>query len=344
MSDALPALDTVRAVPGAVRVIDQTRLPHDLLYHDCATVPEMVEAIRALRVRGAPAIGVAAAYMLALVAEQIGGDSMPALAAKLEAAADVLVEARPTAVNLAWAVDRMRGVWQGLSAGADAAAMVVLLLREEAAAIHDEDLAMSTLMGKAGADILGQDARVLTHCNTGGLATAGLGTALAVVFAAHAQGKNPSVLADETRPLLQGARLTAWECQQRGIPVRVLADGAAGWAMAQGLVDIVLIGADRVVANGDTANKIGSYPLAVLARRHDIPFYVVMPSSTIDHDTAAGAEIPIEQRSSEEVTRGALGPIAPEGVEAYNPAFDVTPADLITGWITERGLVRPPFV
>lgn len=343
MQDAMRALDTVRAVPGAVRLIDQTRLPRDLVFHDCTTVPEMVEAMRALRVRGAPAIGVAAAYMLALVAERIGPGSMTRLSQALDEAAEELIEARPTAVNLAWAVERMRGVWEGLAAGPDAADMVVHLLREEADAIRDEDLAMSERMGRAGAELLPMDARVLTHCNTGGLATAGLGTALAVVFAAQAMGKNPSVLADETRPLLQGARLTAWECQQRGIPVKVLADGAAGWAMASGLVDVVLIGADRVVANGDTANKIGSYPLAVLAKRHDIPFYVVMPSSTIDPDTHMGAEIPIEQRGAREVVDGALGPIAPDGVGAYNPAFDVTPAELITGWITERGLVRPPF-
>ncbi len=343
MPEPMRALDTVRAVPGAVRLIDQTRLPHELIYHDCTDVREMIEAIRALRVRGAPAIGVAAAYMLALVAEKADTHSMPRLHDILECAADELVEARPTAVNLAWAIQRMRGVWEGLAMGPDAADMVVHLLREEAEAIRDEDLAMSERMGRAGADLLPPDARVLTHCNTGGLATAGLGTALAVVFAAHAAGKNPTVLADETRPLLQGARLTAWECQQRGIPVQVLADGAAGWAMASGLVDVVLIGADRVVANGDTANKIGSYPLAVLAKRHEIPFYVVMPSSTIDTDTEVGAEIPIEQRTSDEVTRGALGPIAPEGVPAYNPAFDVTPAELITGWITERGVVQPPF-
>jgi methylthioribose-1-phosphate isomerase len=348
-----------------VRIIDQTLLPSTVAYCDLCTIGEAVEAIRALRVRGAPAIGIAAAYALAVCAERTASSaarvrddahggarvatrSVTARATQrirtaLESAAESLVAARPTAVNLRWAVERMRRVWRCADVAHVSSAAIVGALQREADTILAEDLDMSARMGRAGADLLATVTCVLTHCNTGGLATGGLGTALAVVFAAHAAGKKVSVLADETRPLLQGARLTAWELAERGIPVRVLVDGAAAAALATGMVNTVLIGADRVAANGDTANKIGSYPLAVLAQRHAVPFYVVMPSSTLDLSISDGSRIPIEQRGGDEVLRGALGPVAPDGVTAWNPAFDITPSELITGWITERGLERPPF-
>jgi len=330
-------IETVRWREGCVRLLDQTLLPHEETYRSLDTVEGVFEAIRSLRVRGAPAIGVAAAYGVALGAWRAREADDGGRAAGREAA-DHLRAARPTAVNLFWAIDRMAGVLEG----GESRDLVERLLAE-ADAILEEDLAMSRRMGEHGRALLPRSPRVLTHCNTGGLATGGLGTALAVVYAAAAAGGSPEVLADETRPLLQGARLTAWELVRAGIPVTVLADGAAAWALRTQAVDAVLIGADRIAANGDTANKIGSYAVALAAREARVPFYVVAPTSTIDPDTPSGAAIRIEERGGAEVTAFGGRQTAPAGVRTFNPAFDVTPASLITAIITDQGVYRSPF-
>jgi methylthioribose-1-phosphate isomerase len=310
-----------------VRLLDQRLLPGEEAWLDLATADEVAHAIRTLTVRGAPAIGVAAAYALAVEARRGAGE------ARLRAAAARLAGARPTAVNLEWAVRRMSA-----TLGRGAAAVLA-----EAHAIRDEDEAACRRIGELGAPRLPEPARVLTHCNAGALATAGYGTALGVVRAAHEAGRLAHVFADETRPFLQGARLTAWELHRDGIPVTVLADNMAGWMMARGEVNCVVVGADRIAANGDVANKIGTYSLAVLAAHHRLPFYVAAPWSTVDPATPTGAGIPIEERDADEVLRiGALR-IAPEGVPARYPAFDVTPAGLVTAIFTERGVLEPPL-
>jgi methylthioribose-1-phosphate isomerase len=314
------------AAKDAVRLLDQRRLPAEEIWLELGTAREVEAAIRDLTVRGAPAIGVAAAYALAAEARRGAG------AAALAEAAERLARARPTAVNLAWAVRRMS---RRLGAGADA-------LLAEAHAIRDEDEAACRRIGALGAPLLPPRARVLTHCNAGALATAGYGTALGVVRAAVEAGNPVSVFADETRPFLQGARLTAWELQRDGIPVTLLTDGMAGWLMARGEIACVVVGADRVAANGDVANKIGTYALAVLAAHHRLPFYVAAPWSTVDLETARGDAIPIEERADEEVLTLAGQRIAPAGVRARYPAFDVTPASLVTALVTERGVVRAP--
>ena len=310
-----------------VRVLDQRRLPADEVWLELSTADEVARAIQDLAVRGAPAIGVAAAYGLAVEARR-GADP-----ARLREAAEQLVHARPTAVNLAWAVRRM-----SRRIGLGAAELLA-----EAHAIRDEDEAACRRIGALGAPLLPPRAKVLTHCNAGALATAGYGTALGVVRAAVEGGNAVSVLADETRPFLQGARLTAWELQRDGIPVTLLTDGMAGWLMAQGEIACVVVGADRIAANGDVANKIGTYALAVLAAHHSLPFYVAAPWSTVDLETPTGAAIPIEERGGEEVLVIAGQRIAPAGVPARYPAFDVTPAALVSAIITERGVVRRPF-
>ncbi len=311
----------------AVRLLDQRRLPHAEEWLSLDTAEKVAEAIRSLAVRGAPAIGVAAAYAIACEARR------GASPGRLREAGDLLVRARPTAVNLAWAVERMA---RCIGAGPDA-------ILTEAHAIRDEDEASCRRIGALGAPLIPPEARVLTHCNAGALATAGYGTALGVVRAAFEGGNRIEVYADETRPFLQGARLTAWELQRDGIPVTVITDGMAGWLMSRGEISCVVVGADRIAANGDVANKIGTYSLAVLASSHGIPFYVAAPWSTVDLATARGADIPIEERASEEVlTLGGLR-IAPEGVPARYPAFDVTPASLVTAIITERGVARAPL-
>ncbi len=310
-----------------VRVLDQRRLPDAEAWLALAGADEVAAAIRSLAVRGAPAIGVAAAYALACEARR------GATAARLAEAADLLVRARPTAVNLAWAVQRMSRRF-----GEGAAALLA-----EAHAVRDEDEASCRRIGSLGAALLPAEAQVLTHCNAGALATAGYGTALGVVRAACEAGKAVRVLADETRPFLQGARLTAWELHRDGIPVTLITDGMAGWLMSRGEISCVVVGADRIARNGDVANKIGTYGLAVLAAHHGIPFYVAAPWSTVDLATARGAEIPIEERPSDEVVRLAGQRIAPDGVPARYPAFDVTPAALVTAIVTERGIARPPL-
>jgi methylthioribose-1-phosphate isomerase len=310
-----------------VRLLDQRRLPAEEIWLELDSSDAVAEAIRELAVRGAPAIGVAAAYGLAVDARR------GASPAKLRDAAERLVRARPTAVNLAWAVRRMsRRV--GLGAAE---------LLGEAHAIRDEDEAACRRIGALGAKLLPPAARILTHCNAGALATAGYGTALGIVRAAVESGNAVSVLAGETRPFLQGARLTAWELQRDGIPVTLLTDGMAGWLMARGEVGCVVVGADRIAANGDVANKIGTYALAVLAAHHHLPFYVAAPWSTVDLETPTGAGIPIEERSGDEVLVLGGQRIAPAGVPARYPAFDVTPEALVDAIVTERGVVRRPY-
>ncbi|HSN91713.1 MAG TPA: S-methyl-5-thioribose-1-phosphate isomerase [Anaeromyxobacteraceae bacterium] len=310
-----------------VRLLDQRLLPAEERWLELASADEVAGAIRDLAVRGAPAIGVAAGYALAVEARRGAGPE------RLRESAELLARARPTAVNLAWAVRRMSG---RIGRGADE-------LLAEAHAIRDEDEAACRRIGALGAPLLSPGARVLTHCNAGALATAGYGTALGVVRAAVESGNPVQVLADETRPFLQGARLTAWELHREGIPVTLLTDGMAGWLMARGEISCVLVGADRIAANGDVANKIGTYGLAVLAAHHGLPFYVAAPWSTVDLSTAAGAGIPIEERDGDEVVEIAGRRIAPAGVSARYPAFDVTPAHLVTAIVTERGVVRQPL-
>ena len=295
---------------------------------------QVAKAIQTMVVRGAPAIGITAAYAMVLAAQENAckGD-FPAAMSRAKA---VLAASRPTAVNLFWALDRMENLW--LSAGPD-----LPRLEEEARAIHREDVLMNEAMGRAGAELVPQGARILTHCNAGALATGGYGTALGVIRAAHAQGKVSMVYADETRPLLQGARLTAYELVRDRIPVTLICDDMAGYLMAQGKVDLVVVGCDRMAANGDFANKIGTYSLAVLAKYHGIPFYTALPSSTIDRSIPNGGHIPVEQRGGEEVTGFAGVPTGPVDVQTWNPAFDVTPHELLTAVITERGVLRPPF-
>jgi methylthioribose-1-phosphate isomerase len=343
---SLPAGNTPRTIcwiggtDGFVRIIDQTLLPARLEYRDCRTVEEIWEAIRTLRVRGAPAIGVAAAMGVVLGIQNPQGRECTSLAHQLRRVTDYLRTSRPTAVNLFWALDRMEKKFQRLPAELPPSALRTSLL-EEALAIEDEDRRMCRAIGEVGARLIQDGQGVLTHCNAGGLATADYGTALAVMFSAAENGRRFQVYADETRPLLQGARLTAWELQQRGIDVTVICDSMAAQVMKERKVHLVIVGADRIAANGDTANKIGTYGVALLAKAHTIPFYVAAPSSTFDLSLKSGAEIPIEQRDAREITHGFGRQTAPEGVKVYNPAFDVTPAHLIAGIITEKGLIQP---
>jgi methylthioribose-1-phosphate isomerase len=334
-------LRTVWWQDEALCLIDQRRLPHETATVRCADLGAVALAIRSMQVRGAPAIGCAAAYGMALVAQQHQAPDSAALLDALAAAQATLDAQRPTAVNLAWATARMLSRAGALAPAGPAALRDGLL--QEAHAILAEDLAMCHAIGDHGAALIPARGRVLTHCNAGGLATAGYGTALAPIRTAFAQGRDVHVLVDETRPFLQGARLTAWELQQAGIPLTLITDSMAGYMMRRGEVDCIIVGADRIVANGDTANKIGTYSLAVLAHAHGLPFYVAAPSSTVDLTLAHGDLIPIEERSSEEVTHLDGRQIAPAGITAAHPAFDVTPHALITAIITERGVVYPPF-
>lgn len=326
--------------PGVLEILDQRRLPGAVEYlalHDAA---EVADAIRDLAIRGAPAIGCAAAYGVALEAHRLRDATSAGFAEALSRAIDGLAASRPTAVNLFWALDRMRAVWMAI--GSDHPANCASRLLAEAHAILQADLAANHRMGDFGAALVPDGANILTHCNAGALATAGHGTALGVIRSAVAAGKRVHVYADETRPVLQGARLTAWELRQDGIPVTLLPDVAAGHLMANGGVDLVVVGADRVAANGDVANKIGTYPVAVLARRHGIPFYVACPLSTLDLSIQSGAQIPIEQRARAEVAGFGRIVWAPEGVPAFNPAFDVTPAELVSALVTEAGVLHNP--
>ena len=322
---------SVELVAGGVRLLDQRRLPHATEYVVVTTPAEMALAIRDMVVRGAPAIGAAAAFALAHAARAGLGD------AELVAAADLLAAARPTAVNLAWAIDRMRR--RLAAAGGDVAGALL----EEAAAIAAEDVACNRAIGEHAQALLPEEGNVLHHCNTGSLATIDYGTALGIIRIGHERGKRLHVWLDETRPRLQGAALSAWELGQLGIPHTVIVDGASGLLMQRRAIACCLVGCDRVAANGDVANKIGTYNLALVAAAHGVPFYVAAPTSTIDLACASGADIEIEERAATEVTEVAGVRIAPAGTPAWNPAFDVTPARLITAIITERGVLRPPY-
>jgi methylthioribose-1-phosphate isomerase len=326
---SIPALRWVDPPTGpAIELLDQTKLPGVEAVLTCRDVPTLIEAIRRLVVRGAPLLGVAGAYGVALAAYR-GDDTK---GEDVKEAASQLAQARPTAVNLAW------GVNEALSAYNNGQKEAALAKAREIAA---EDAAASQKMAEHGLGLVPENARILTHCNTGGLVSAGEGTAFAVVLAAHRAGKLQQLWVDETRPLLQGARLTAYEARKEGIQHAVLADGAAASLLAKGQVDLIITGADRIAADGSVANKVGTYGLAVLARHHDVPFVVVAPVSTVDLTTPDGAAIPVEQRPAEEVTTLAGQAIAPEGTNAYNPAFDVTPPDLVTAIVTERGVIQP---
>ena len=338
-------IDAVRWVQNPeklheVHVLDQRLLPMRTEFMVCRNADDMAIAIRDMVVRGAPAIGISAAFGVALGSQSFDSASGIAYRNHMEEVSRVLGSTRPTAVNLFWAIERMRALWKD-QAGTDSSAMTESLFRE-AQIIKNEDIRMNRKMGDHGQALLPERATVLTHCNAGALATGGFGTALGVIRAAVNAGKSIRVYADETRPYLQGARLTAYELVEDGIPTTLITDGMGASLMAKKKIDAVIVGADRVTANGDVANKIGTYALAVLARAHGIPFYVAAPFSTIDFSMASGSSIPIEERSSREITH--IGPdvrIAPEGVSVYNPAFDVTPGELITAIITEKGVFRP---
>ena len=322
-------------------LLDQRLLPGQEIERVYGRWEDVADAIRTLAVRGAPAIGVAAAFGVALAARTSAATTFDAVLADVEVALKGLASTRPTAVNLFWALDRMRLTMATLR-GCTLAEVRARLLAE-AQTILEEDLAANRALGDHGAALVPSKARILTHCNAGALATAGYGTALGVVRSAHAQGKLALLWVDETRPVMQGSRLTAWECVREGIPHRLIADVVAASLMARGQVDLVVTGADRIAANGDTANKIGTYALAVLARHHGVPFYIAAPFSTIDATLPSGGQIPIEERDALEVRRVAGHPTAPEASAVFNPAFDVTPAPLISAIITERGVFRPPF-
>ncbi len=332
---------TIEWENGIVKLIDQRQLPNEYIIEEIRDYHELGVAIKDMHIRGAPAIGAAAAFGMVLAARQCAEMSCTAFLAELDHAADYLRTTRPTAVNLFWAINRMLRCAQ--QAKHETVARIIGALEQEAQAIADEDVEINKRMGAHGAEVVDDGDNILTHCNAGALATVDYGTALGVIRAAHEQGKKIRVWVDETRPRLQGARLTAWELMRDNIPMTLIADNVAGHLMRKGKVDVVLFGADRVAANGDVANKIGSYKLAVLARENGVPCYSVSPTSTIDMNIAAGDDIPIEERSSKEVTHIRGVQIAPDDVPVLNIAFDVTPYRYLTGIITERGIVYPPF-
>jgi methylthioribose-1-phosphate isomerase len=329
------------AESGLLRLLDQTRLPAETVSLDCRDVSTVWEAIKSLRVRGAPAIGVAAAYGSVLGARTASGKDIGRSLESFLAGEAHLRTSRPTAVNLFWALDRMKRVALESAQATVSTSSFLDRLLSEAHAIAEEDRAMCLAIGRHGAELIQPGSSLLTHCNAGGLATADYGTALSVIFTAHAQGKVLRVFADETRPLLQGARLTAWELQRRGVPVTLICDNMAAQVMREAKIHAVVVGADRIASNGDTANKIGTYSVAILAKAHGIPFYVAAPSSTFDLSLESGEQIPIEQRNPAEITHAFGRETAPAGIDVYNPAFDVTPARLIDAIITERGIIRP---
>src|SRR5579875_1628896 len=338
---------TIEWTSDGVRMIDQTLLPGEEVYRTCKTYQEVAEAIRSMVIRGAPAIGVAAAMGVALGVKHSRARSVAELKAEFETIADTISKTRPTAVNLFWAVNRMRAAFEkalgGPGTDSKRIARAQVVLEEEARRVLAEDIAVNEAMGQYGATLLKDNSTVLTHCNAGALATGGYGTALGVIRAAVSQGKKINVFADETRPFLQGARLTAWELAKDGIPVTVITDNMAGHFMKQSKIQAVIVGADRIASNGDVANKIGTYTVAVLARENGVPFYVAAPLSTIDLSLASGDEIPIEERSPAEVTHWRGIQTVPDNVTALHPAFDVTPHRYITAIITERGIAREPY-
>lgn len=326
---------------NSLKILDQTKLPFETLYRNATTYEEVAEAIEKMEVRGAPAIGAAAAYGYALGASQYSGDR-EGLQSYMEGVQNRLAETRPTAVNLFWALRRMEDRLRELHDVTDLSEISKALV-EEAENIAEDDRRVNRLIGDHGNPVVPEEANILTHCNAGALATVEFGTALGVIRAAHQAGKKVHVYADETRPFLQGARLTAFELMNDKIPVTLIADNMAGYLMQQGKVDLVIVGADRIAANGDTANKIGTYSLAVLAHAHGIPFYIAAPTSTIDLKVSGGQDIPIEERHPKEMREVFGVPTAPPDVPVYNPAFDVTPSKLITGIITEKGIVSSPY-
>ncbi|MGA1841999.1 MAG: S-methyl-5-thioribose-1-phosphate isomerase [bacterium] len=334
-------IEPIRWTKDGIRILDQTLLPVQILYIDCKDYKEVVDAIRTMKIRGAPAIGIAAAMGAALGAQDIKTEDHDLFCCQFDKVCQEFLSARPTAVNLAWAINRLRAIisdkgesslikWKGM-------------LKDEAERILVEDIQVNRLIGSYGETLIRDGQTILTHCNAGALATGGYGTALGIVRAAWEKGKSIRVLADETRPALQGARLTTWELIRDNIPVTLITDNMAGDCMRRGKVDLVVVGADRITRAGNVANKIGTYSLAVLAKAHDIPFYVAAPVSTIDFDLVSGDDIPIEERGTEEVTHILGHRIAPEGVGVLNPAFDVTPAGLISAIITEYGILKPPY-
>jgi methylthioribose-1-phosphate isomerase len=336
-------LPTIEWKDDAVVMIDQRKLPGEEIYVTCKTANEVARAIKTMVIRGAPAIGVAAAMGIALGMRRSKATGTKQFATEFQKTCDAMAATRPTAVNLFWAIERMKRTFADAAQGGCSVEEIKERLVAEGAAIHDEDVQSCRTIGAHGAALVPDTARILTHCNAGALATAGYGTALGVIRAAAEQGKKVAVMADETRPFLQGARLTAWELVKDGIDTTVITDNMAGAMMRQGDVDLVVVGADRIAANGDVANKVGTYAVAVLAREHGIPFYVAAPISTVDLNTADGSGIPIEERSDREVTHVGSARLTPEGARVRNPAFDVTPAKYITAIITERGIARPPY-
>ena len=334
-------IQTLEWTEHGVRFIDQTKLPTEEVYVDCQTYQQVADVIRNMVVRGAPAIGVSAAMGIALGAKDSTAESVEDLKRDFDQICDVIGKTRPTAVNLFWAIKRMQQMFETLRLRP--IAQIKQALIEEAQRMHAEDIAINQAMGRHGAALMPASGGVLTHCNAGALATAGYGTALGVIRAAVEAGKKIQVYADETRPFLQGARLTAWELVKDGIPTTVISDNMSGAMMHQGKIGAVIVGADRIAANGDVANKIGTYTVAVLAKEHGIPFYVAAPISTVDLETPDGSKIPIEQRSAAEVTHFAGKLVTPEGVGVENPAFDVTPAKYVTAIVTERGIARAPY-
>jgi len=331
-------LEWVGGVGGYLEMIDQRLLPGEFLKIRCTDVESLYDAIKTLAVRGAPAIGVAAGYGVCIAVQGLRGGDLSAALLGIEKAVEYLGCSRPTAVNLFWALDRMAKV---LENNPDlSVAKIIVKLTSEAVAIMNEDKTVCRQIGKFGSRLLPSKCTVLTHCNAGGLATADYGTALGVIYSAYESGKEIKVYADETRPLLQGSRLTAWELMHSGIEVTLICDNMAAKVMSEGKIDVVVVGADRIAANGDTANKIGTYMAALCAKYHNIPFYVAAPSSTFDLSLESGKKIPIEERAAEEITCGFGKRTAPEGIKVYSPAFDVTPAELITAYITEKGVIK----
>ena len=334
-------IQTLEWTDSGVRFIDQTKLPTEETYVTCKTYEQVADVIRNMVVRGAPAIGVAAAMGVALGVKNSKAESVAELKQDFDKICEAIGQTRPTAVNLFWAIRRMRDKFELLRVRP--VPQIKQALIDEAVRMHAEDIAANQAMGRFGATLMPESGGVLTHCNAGALATCGYGTALGVIRAAVEQGKKIHVFADETRPFLQGSRLTAWELMKDGIPTTVISDNMAGAMMRQGKIGAIVVGADRIAANGDVANKIGTYTVAILAKEHNIPFYVAAPFSTIDLDTPDGGKIPIEQRNAREVTHIAGKQMTPDGVEIENPAFDVTPAKYVTAIVTERGIARAPY-
>lgn len=340
-NDNVPAIQSIEWRDDHVRIIDQTYLPKRTVYNDIRDVGRMWEAIKKLRVRGAPAIGISAAYGFYLGIRDLPESSFNSFWVEVERIAEYLESARPTAVNLKWALNRLKNTIHAHKD--DPIDEIKERVLRVARTIHEEDKRICKQIGENGQELVAKKANILTHCNTGSLATGQYGTALSVIYHAHADGKDVHVWVDETRPLLQGARLTAWELKKAEIPMTLITDSTAGSLLRQGKVDLVVVGADRVAANGDTANKIGTYPLAVLAHENEVPFYVAVPLSTIDMDVESGDDIPIEEREADELLYCGDSQNAPKKTEAYNPAFDITPHRYINGFITEKGIIEPDF-